>query len=117
MTHTQACRPCAKRKVKCDLGQPCSNCSRRKTDKCVYVSVSPDERIKRLEALVKRLGGDPSTEAIIDASSTSILETPTSSSQIRADQGPSSNAQVKVGSSDPMVVETDGQSVYLESYV
>ena len=51
--------PCARRKVKCDRQEPCSNCRRRKIDVCTYLEVSANERIKKLEALVRNLGGDP----------------------------------------------------------
>lgn len=66
-----SCIPCAKRKVRCDVGQPCSNCKRRKNDVCTYpVSVqrvtasesnSEDsmQRIERLEEYIRSLGGDP----------------------------------------------------------
>jgi hypothetical protein len=66
-----SCIPCAKRKVRCDVGQPCSNCKRRKLDVCTYpVSVqrvtssesnSEDstQRIERLEEYIRSLGGDP----------------------------------------------------------
>lgn len=55
----QACLPCAKRKVRCDRKGPCSNCKRRKGDKCTYLDVSPNEHIKKLKTLVRDFGGDP----------------------------------------------------------
>lgn len=116
MTTSQACRPCAKRKVKCDLRQPCSNCSRRKTDKCIYPAVPSEERIKRLEALVKRLGGDPDAGTINDGGS-SNLKRPVSSSQSQIQHGQGSASRTSVGSSDPIVIDADGQPLYLESYV
>lgn len=55
---SQACVPCAKRKVRCDREEPCSNCQ-KKQQGCVYPDDHSNERIKQLEALVRRLGGDP----------------------------------------------------------
>ena len=50
------CEPCVKRKVGCNRQQPCTNCKRRK-DTCTYLEISPWERIKELEALIRQLRG------------------------------------------------------------
>lgn len=74
---TQACEPCAKRKVRCDKGEPCSNCKRRKQDSCTYSEASPADRIRRLEAFVRNLGGDPNNpfvDALSDAASASRVQ-------------------------------------------
>lgn len=119
MTLKETCEPCAKRKVRCDRQEPCSNCKRRKKDRCTYPSVSPADRIRRLEALVRRLGGDPDDRASVNdqlrpepALSTS---TPTHSN------AGLDNEQVvtpiNIRSNDPVIMEEDGQPFYLESYV
>lgn len=67
-----ACVPCAKRKVRCDRLQPCTNCQKRPGDECVYLAplprrrgpkVSADaatlERLNKLENMVRVMGGDP----------------------------------------------------------
>ncbi|RCK57695.1 Multidrug resistance regulator 1 [Candida viswanathii] len=33
---TLVCLPCRRKKIKCDKGKPCSNCSKTKPDDCVY---------------------------------------------------------------------------------
>lgn len=74
---TQACEPCAKRKVRCDKGEPCSNCKRRKQDSCTYSEASPADRIRRLEAFVRNLGGDPNNPSVgmlSDAGSTDTVQ-------------------------------------------
>lgn len=91
---SQACEPCAKRKVRCDRSEPpCSNCKRRKNDTCIYPEVSPFERIKKLEEIVRSLGGDPDNGE-------------------RSGGTPSfegSHAQT------PVIVQQDGKGVYQES--
>lgn len=57
----QACDPCAKRKVRCDRGDPtCSNCKRRRQDRCVYPDLLPSQRIKQLEETIRMLRADSS---------------------------------------------------------
>lgn len=41
---TLVCLPCRKKKIKCDKGKPCSNCTKTQPDKCIY-----DERIPELK--------------------------------------------------------------------
>lgn len=63
------CTPCAKRKVRCDKGQPCGHCQRRKGDVCVYPiqrikrpdsdHTQESQRVEQLESYIRRLGGDP----------------------------------------------------------
>lgn len=53
---TPACEPCARRKVKCDRALPrCSNCKRRRRDRCVFPETSATDRIKQLEETVRSL--------------------------------------------------------------
>lgn len=86
MTHPQACRPCAKRKVRCDKLLPCNHCKRRPSDRCVY---PPDA---------------PSTAGRIRQ-----VEHRASSSAERASPAPER-------SNDPMMLEEDdGNIQYLES--
>lgn len=98
---SQACEPCAKRKVRCDGAAPArSNCKRRKKDRCVYPGVSPDERIKRVEETVRQLGGDPlATQTAATAATPGVCErTPAST-----------------GADTPSVHREDERSIYLES--
>ena len=117
MMKSQACEPCAKRKVRCDKGEPCSNCKRRKQDHCSYPEASPSDRIERLEALVRSLGGDPESDAQYAGKPSEIGPSPAKSRfQSRHDD------QKTVGFSkdkgrDPFVVEEDGQPFYHESCV
>ncbi|KAH7183259.1 uncharacterized protein B0J16DRAFT_163200 [Fusarium flagelliforme] len=91
---SQACEPCAKRKVRCDRSEPpCSNCKRRKNDTCTYPEVSPFERIKKLEEIVRSLGGDPDNG-----------ERPSGTPSLGG-----SHAQT------PVIVQQDGKGVYQES--
>jgi hypothetical protein len=111
----QACEPCAKRKVRCDRGEPCSNCKRRKQDHCAYPESSPFERIKKLENLVRRLGGDPDNEnqrGGIPRPAAASSPEPRTQSQDNDREKSNDNAQRR---GDPIVLEEDGQSFYLES--
>jgi hypothetical protein len=64
-----SCIQCAKRKVRCDRSNPCSNCRRRKGDVCEYplpqlkrssIFLNEDsERLQKLEQYVRSLGHDP----------------------------------------------------------
>ena len=104
---TQACQTCAKRKVRCDRKEPCSNCQRRKQDHCIYADLSPTERIKQLEALVRNLEGG-SEASIKAASATPLLDSPEESSK--------GNHRVQNGT-NPILVRENGESNYLESCV
>ena len=108
---SQACQPCAKRKVRCDREEPCSNCKRRKQDQCVYPEVSPTERIKQLESLVCSLqrGSEHSTP-----SNREQVE-PKASSTRSLEQRDASNQAQK--NTSPLLLRENGQSTYLESYV
>ena len=114
---SQACEPCAKRKVRCDKGDPCSNCKRRKKDHCIYPETSPSDRIKRLESLVRSLGGDPESEA----QDTSLPnDTYPSSAKARTPLQHKDRRALKLIDDmkrNPIIVEEDGHSVYLESCV
>lgn len=119
MTNREACEPCARRKVRCDKREPCSNCKRRKTDRCIYPAVFPADRIRRLEALVRKLGGDPNTASASERSNSSAAPTPQSPSAGRDRIDDRTQPQAKpfeFRSTDPIVLQEDGQSFYLESY-
>ena len=118
---TQACMPCAKRKVRCDRADPCcSNCKRRKQDKCVYPELSPNDRIKRLEALVRSLGGDPeddpqTAKERLDAATASVQ----TNSSARPDGGWIWYGSIKNprdGLKPYLTGEGEGKT-YVESYV
>ncbi|KAK9781353.1 hypothetical protein SCARD494_14126 [Seiridium cardinale] len=112
---TQACEPCAKRKVRCDREEPCSNCKRRKQDRCSYAELPPVDRIRKLEDLVRSLGGSPE-----DADAPRIRARSTGSSPAAAAnlsphgrQGLASSSDKS--SKDPVILEEDGQQYYIES--
>ena len=120
----QACETCAKRKVRCDRGEPCSNCKRRKQDYCTYPESSPSERIKKLEALVRTLGGDPEDDSIhssggfLTSSSVISPSTQTGGGQVQQnDDQKTRPGYAGARSADPVIVEEDGESFYLESLV
>jgi hypothetical protein len=106
MTHSQACRPCAKRKVRCDRLEPCSNCKRRKTDRCIYPASTPTDRIRQLESIVRELGGNPNNDDSTSPVQGSLRVVP---KQMRA------NAPTELRSNDPIILEEDGEVQYLES--
>jgi hypothetical protein len=104
MTHSQACRPCAKWKVRCDRAEPCSNCKRRKVDRCTYAPSTPSDRIRQLERLVEELSETERSTARatgLSAGGNDVATAP------------------ELRSSDPMMleVEEDGPMQYLESCV
>lgn len=105
---SQACEPCSRRKVRCDKQQPCSNCKRRKQDQCIYPEAAPIDRIKRLESLVKSLGGDPNTENSRPAkrartgSLTEKQDTQDARDITEAERG------------QPIMLEQNGESYYVE---
>jgi hypothetical protein len=103
MSHTQACRPCAKRKVRCDRLEPCSNCRRRKTDRCTYPASTPSNRVRQLESLVRELGGNPNNG---QAPSTTL-----SGGAVQNDE----STPTEMRSNDPVMFEEDGEIQYLES--
>ncbi|RBR10317.1 hypothetical protein FVER53590_12420 [Fusarium verticillioides] len=97
---SQACEPCAKRKVKCDRAEPpCSNCKRRKGDVCTYPEVSPFERIRKLEEAVRALGGDPLSDTPERLRGQSVKNSPREGSHAVT----------------PIIVQEEGKSVYHES--
>ena len=114
---SQACEPCAKRKVRCDKGEPCSNCKRRKKDHCNYPEALPAERINRLEALVRSLGGDPENDARNAGESIATGPSPGKvRSQSQYDDREATRPD-RTKSNDPIILEEDGQPYYLESCV
>jgi hypothetical protein len=54
--HKHTCTLCARRKVKCDKGEPCSNCVKSKAE-CLYEAPAPHRPRKRVanEELLTRL--------------------------------------------------------------
>ena len=54
--HKHTCTLCARRKVKCDKGEPCSNCIKSKAE-CLYEAPTPHRPRKRVadEELLNRL--------------------------------------------------------------
>lgn len=111
----QACEPCAKRKVRCDREEPCFNCKRRKQDRCVYSDITPAERIKQLEGLVRALGGDP-----VEPSNNHPPKSGSSAS-IPADtppvEGQAFSDLTSGKSKDPVILEENGEQYYVESQV
>lgn len=113
-----ACLSCAKRKVRCNKEEPCSNCKRRKTDHCTYPGLSPQERVKKYAALVRSLGGDPDD---IYESGHEQHEIQLDSAQSHAGPAPGHNQLVSSKAApknhDPVLTKEDEHSVYLEWYV
>lgn len=114
---SQACAPCAKRKVRCDKEEPCSNCKRRKQDHCTYPEASPFDTIQRLEALVRSLGGDPESDAQHVGGSTKTDLSPAKSRSHLQHNDQETASFTKGKSGDPVIIEEDGQSTYFESCV
>jgi hypothetical protein len=103
MTHSQACRPCAKRKVRCDKLEPCSNCKRRKIDRCTYPASTPSDRVRQLESLIRELDGNLDNE-------------PSSPRTVQGDAVHDGKPLLtEMRSNDPMMLEEDGEIQYLES--
>ena len=113
---TQACQPCASRKVRCDRQEPCSNCQRRKQDQCVYAELSPTERIKELEVLVRSLRGD-SEQRVPDDHEQAKTKDASASSRAQPPQNDTSGDVPLRSGTNPIIVKEDGESVYLESCV
>ena len=113
---SQACQPCAKRKVRCDREEPCSNCKRRKGDQCIYAEVLPTERIKQLEALVRSLGGSSEDSTPYDHEQAKTKSASASSRAQRPQKDTSGDDQLQ-SSTTSMLVKEDGEPLYLESCV
>jgi hypothetical protein len=103
MTPNQACRPCARRKVRCDRLDPCSNCKRRKIDRCTYPASTPSDRIRQLEDLVQELSHSPNKH------STSL-----GVAQIGLEHNDDASS-AEMRSNDPMMLKENGTMQYLES--
>lgn len=119
MTRSVSCAPCAKRKVRCDRKEPCSNCKRRKQDQCIYPTRISDARIKQLEEAVKRLGSNSEVE---DDAVTSQTRSSPASFQAQAPVAPivrnKWNEVVNHPRQDnPIIVNDGGMTMYIESYV
>ncbi|THX92550.1 hypothetical protein D6D03_10424 [Aureobasidium pullulans] len=106
----QACEPCARRKVRCDKQQPCSNCKRRKQDQCTYPEAAPTDRVKRLESLVRSLGGDPNSDGSRTPKRARLGPSPVETQSNDRDAGASTESE----RGQPILVEQDGQSYYVE---
>jgi hypothetical protein len=106
---SQACEPCSRRKVRCDKQQPCSNCKRRKQDQCVYPEATPIDRIKKLESLVKSLGGDPNVE---DSRPPKRARTGPSPAETQNAQDARDTTEAERG--QPIMLEQNGESYYVE---
>lgn len=105
MTKTQACAPCAKRKVRCDQIEPkCSNCKRRKQDRCVYPETDPYQRIKRLESQIQELSALKKQ-----------VSTPAASDDVEDNPSYPQDVATNHGQGDPVILEEHGQTFYLES--
>jgi len=105
---TQTCQACSRRKVRCDHGEPCSNCKRRKED-CIYVEISSAERIKDLEALVRTLRGDSTDTAPTDVNVTAVVSQQQPHDALQKEK--------KESGTNPVMLNEDGETVYVESYV
>ncbi|THW89161.1 hypothetical protein D6D15_05457 [Aureobasidium pullulans] len=108
--NNQACEPCARRKVRCDKQQPCSNCKRRKQDQCTYPEAAPADRVKRLESLVRSLGGDPNSDGSRTPKRAKLGPSLAETQIIDRDAGASTESE----RGQPILVEQDGQSYYVE---
>lgn len=106
---SQACEPCSRRKVRCDKQQPCSNCKRRKQDQCIYPEATPIDRIKRLESLVRSLGGDPNSQ---DDRPSKRARTGRSSTEIQDARHARDSTEAERG--QPIMLEQNGESYYVE---
>ena len=111
---SQACQPCAKRKVRCDREDPCANCKRRKQDQCIYAEVSPNERIRQLEALVSSLGGGADYTTPQDHEQAKRKAASLSTRLREPSNKVDGDALIQTGT-NPMIVNENGESVYLES--
>ena len=112
----QACQPCAKRKVRCDREEPCSNCKRRKQDQCTYSDISPTDRIKQLEALVKNLQNDSKHGFLSNNKQTGDTVASGSPQTQPPHRQTSGDIQLQ-NSTNPLIVKENGDTVYLESCV
>lgn len=94
----RSCRACHQRKIRCDRGMPCNNCSRYRIA-CVYPTKSSDvarkspslqtisSRLERLEVLLSRLTDSPQSSA----GTTPVYSGSGSQPQIQIQARPSAN--------------------------
>jgi hypothetical protein len=106
---SQACEPCSRRKVRCDKQQPCSNCKRRKQDQCIYPEATPIDRIKKLESLVKSLGGDPNIEE-----NRAPKRARTGSSPVEQQDAQNARDTTEAERGQPIMLDQNGESYYVE---
>ncbi|KAK6220659.1 hypothetical protein LQW54_002104 [Pestalotiopsis sp. IQ-011] len=111
---TQACEPCAKRKVRCDREEPCSNCKRRKQDHCSYTEVSTTAEGTRKPENTRTFGSSSAGADELNrrTSSAVFLASPANTSPHETQEKATSADQ---SSKDPVIVEQDGHQYYLES--
>ncbi|ETS85230.1 hypothetical protein PFICI_03255 [Pestalotiopsis fici W106-1] len=102
----QACEPCAKRKVRCDKEEPCSNCKRRKQDHCSYAEPPATNGIRKPEHVAR-----PFVSRLSDSTAIS----PGAHVAISPHQSQEAATPADKNSKDPVIVEQDGQQYYLES--
>ncbi|KAI4594236.1 hypothetical protein KJ359_008511 [Pestalotiopsis sp. 9143b] len=112
---TQACEPCAKRKVRCDREEPCSNCKRRKQDHCSYTEVSTTAERTRKPENTRTFGSGAADADDLNGrtSSAVFLALPATTSPHETQEAATSADQ---SSKDPVIVEQDGHQYYLESW-
>jgi hypothetical protein len=110
----QACEPCAKRKVRCDREEPCSNCKRRKKDHCSYAESSA-EKTGKPENAARPFGSNLSEEGGRLGLSNNATVSPAANSTISPHQSQEAATPVDKNSKDPVIVIQDGQQYYLES--
>jgi hypothetical protein len=104
----QVCEPCAKRKVRCDRAEPsCSNCKRRKHDRCVYPDNSLHERIKCLET-VQFLSESPSSDQLGDITPATFSNAGDKSRDTTSESIPAEM---------PFIMREGDSTIYAESYV
>lgn len=106
---SQACEPCSRRKVRCDKQQPCSNCKRRKQDQCIYPEATPIDRIKKLESIVRSLGGDPDSQDDRPSKRARTIPSPT-----ETQDAPDARDITEVERGQPIMLEQNGESYYVE---
>lgn len=134
-----SCIPCSKRKVRCDRGEPCTHCKRRKTDTCAYpqlrgrypaspsASNGPVEaqqaRIAQLTQYITSTGGErvqaPLTPTTNTTSPVAGSEDVTLGNTASADNANKTGCDVAPSRRHPEagLVEHDKLVTYLETYV
>lgn len=115
MTRNVSCAPCAKRKVRCDRKEPCSNCKRRKNDHCVYPVTTTNARVRQFETVGTKYRYSP--EHTEDVTPRQVRGSPTASQVQPLDNRSQNENASPFPGDDPLIVRDRGSIVYLESYV